>query len=46
MSEENDEQLLDLLSRIAMALEAIAEVQNKNFHPLGKHTGSGIKPKR
>jgi len=46
MNEQTEQELLELLSRIAMALEAIAEAQNESFHPLGTHTGSGIKPKR
>lgn len=46
MDEQTERQLLDLLSRIAMPLEAIAQAQNESFHALGMHTGSGIKPKR
>jgi hypothetical protein len=47
MNENTEQQLLELLSRIAIALEAIAQTQNKNFQPIGGiHSGSGIKPKR
>jgi hypothetical protein len=47
MNENTEQQLLELLSRIAMALEAIAQAHNKTFQPVGGiHTRSGIKPKR
>jgi hypothetical protein len=46
MNEETEPELLDLLSRIAVALEVIAKVQDPKFEPPGTHPGSGIKPKR